>query len=96
MKKKIFYVAVVATAITLSSFSLAKKPASGNLFWFPLDPATGRPNPVSHLVYQSYDPQYCLNWGMGTYCSGAFTSYSGTAPYTAAGMEVTIDYEITF
>lgn len=96
MKKKIFYVAIIALAMTLSSFSLLKKATFGNLYWFPLDPATGQPQAVSRLVYQQFDPQLCTNWGLGTWCSGGFTSYSGTGPYTAAGMEVLIHYEIIF
>ncbi|HEX9513936.1 MAG TPA: hypothetical protein VF939_25770 [Puia sp.] len=95
MKKKIFYVMVVALAITLSSFSLSKKSAYGNYYWFPLELGSGHPLTVNHLVYQSFDPYQCLNWGMGGYCSGAFLSYSGTcAPYSAAGMEVLVDFHI--
>jgi hypothetical protein len=93
MKKKIFYAMVIAMAFTLSSFSLAKKSATGNFYWFPLDPATGHPYTVTHLVYQPFDPALCNNWGPGGYCSGAYTSYSGTsAPYSAAGMEALIDF----
>lgn len=96
MKKKIFYVLVVALAITLSSFTLSKKSAYGNYYWFPLEGSTGFPITINHLVYQPYDPALCLNWGLGDYCSGAFLSYTGSGPYTAAGMEVMIDYNVLF
>ena len=95
MKKKVFYVMGIALALTLSSFTLTKKTAVGNYYWFPLESYSGSPKPVSHLVYQPFDPALCLNWGLGTYCSGAFTSYTGTAaPYNASGMEVMVDFYV--
>ena len=95
MKKKIFYVMGIALALTMSSFTLTKKTAVGNYYWFPLEHGSGTPQPVSHLVYQPFDPQLCLNWGLGDSCSGAFTSYTGTAaPYNASGMEVMVDFYI--
>lgn len=94
MKKKIFYVGVIAVAMSLSAFSVVKKVAFAQYYWFPLD-GTGVPLTVNNptVIYMSGDPYNCLNWGLGDYCSGAFTSYSGTsAPYRAAGVEVMVDF----
>ncbi|HWK03174.1 MAG TPA: hypothetical protein VNS58_06065 [Puia sp.] len=97
MKRKIFYVMVVALAVTLSSFTLPKKSATGQYYWFPLQSGSGWALPVSRLVYQTYDPNLCLNWGLGDYCSGAFTSYTVSGSYyLASGMEVMVDFEILF
>ena len=97
MKKRIFYLMVVALALTMSSFTLTKKKNYGSYYWFPLEHGSGSAQPVNHLVYQSFDPALCLNWGLGDYCSGAWTSYSGVAaPYTASGMEVLVDFNIIF
>jgi len=95
MKKKIFYLMVVALALTMSSFTLTKKKNYGNYYWFPLESYTGFPRAIPRLIYQPYDPELCLNWGLGTYCSGAFLSYTGTdGQYFASGMEVMVDFQI--
>jgi hypothetical protein len=94
MKKRIFYVGVIAVAMSLSAFSVVKKASVAQYYWFPLM-TTGVPYTINNpmVVYMSGDPANCLNWGLGDYCSGAFTSYSGSsAPYSAAGMEVMVDF----
>ncbi|HTI10327.1 MAG TPA: MauE/DoxX family redox-associated membrane protein [Puia sp.] len=97
MKKRIFYVIIIALAMTSSAFTLTKKvhTSSGNLYWFPLN-TVGAPQAVSNLVYQSSDPAQCANWGMGFYCVGGYTSYTSAGPglYAAAGVEVALDYHI--
>ncbi|HWK03181.1 MAG TPA: hypothetical protein VNS58_06100 [Puia sp.] len=96
MKSKIWGLAAVVLALTLSAFTATRpeKKASG-YFWFPLNPYSGTPQTVTTLVYQPYDPYFCTNWAPGGYCSGAFTSYSGTsAPYSAAGAEVLVHFSL--
>jgi hypothetical protein len=85
--------AIVAVAISLSAFTThvdkTKNAKFGFYYWFPLDPATGYPQPTGHLVYSSGDPSSCSSFGMGAYCIGAFTSYTQTQyGYYAAGTEV--------
>jgi len=98
MKRKILGLAVVVLAISLSAFE--GRPESkkfAQYYWFPLDNGTGQPQTVSHLVYQTFDPYLCFNWGWGDYCAGAFTSYTGTpGNYRADGIEVSIDYSLIF
>ncbi|MES1160793.1 MAG: MauE/DoxX family redox-associated membrane protein, partial [Bacteroidota bacterium] len=97
MKKRIFYVLVIALAMTTSAFTLTKKThsSSGNLYWFPLN-TVGQPQAVSRLIYQSTDPSQCANWGLGFYCSGGYTSFTSAGPglYAAAGIEVVEDFHI--
>ncbi|HEY4061155.1 MAG TPA: hypothetical protein VGM30_04605 [Puia sp.] len=95
MKRKILGLAAVTLALCLSAFTLLKPMPSGvaSYYWFPLNSASGFPQTVPSLVYQTFDPAFCGNYLLQPYCSAAFTSYSGTsAPYAAAGMEVIIDH----
>ncbi len=95
MKRKIPGLLAVVLALSLSAFTnLHEKKATG-YYWFPLNPYSGAPQSVNTLVYLPYDPYLCTNWAPGGYCSGAFTSYSGTqAPYTAAGTEILVHFSL--
>ena len=91
MKRKIWGLAAIVLALSLSAYT--NKPVekkAGAFYWFPLDPGTGDPQPVNMLYYQSFDPAGCVFLGLGDWCTAAFTSYSGTGPYYAAGMEAII------
>jgi hypothetical protein len=95
MKRKIAAAMIVALAFSLSAFTVASKPTATGYYWFPLDPTTGDPQPVSTLTYSPSDPYFCTNWAPGGYCSGAFTSYilSGGV-YTGAGVEMLVHYSM--
>jgi len=95
MKRNILGLTAVVLALTLSAF-VSHSPKQGNgYYWFPLDPASGTPKMVTTLVYLPADPYACSNWAPGGYCSGAFTSYSGThAPYAAAGSELLVHFSM--
>jgi len=95
MKRNILGLTAVVLALALSAF-VSHSPKNGNgYYWFPLDPASGTPNMVNTLVYLPSDPYACTNWAPGGYCSGAFTSYSGThAPYAAAGSELLVHFSM--
>jgi hypothetical protein len=92
MKRKILNLAAITLALCLSAFTLWKPSNQASYYWFPLSTA-GFAQTVNTLVYQHNDPQQCGNFPLETYCQAAYTSYSGTtAPYSAAGMVVFIDY----
>ena len=95
MRRKILGFTAIIMALCLAAFTLRPDhTAIASYYWFPLDNASGFPQSVPNLVYQTTDPQECGNYRIEPYCSGAFTSYSGTtAPYFADGMEVMIDHE---
>jgi hypothetical protein len=97
MKSKILGLFAVTLGLCLSAFTSLKPSSSAvaSYYWFPLNASSGFPESVPSLVYQTNDPQDCGNYRLEPYCTGAFTSYSGTtAPYFADGMEVMIDHEI--
>lgn len=97
MKRKILGLAAIILALSLSAFNAGpvyKKLPS--YFWFPLLSWDGEPCVVQTLVYQPNDPYNCASWAWGDYCSGAWTSYSGTyGSYFPAGDEVMQDFIIT-
>jgi hypothetical protein len=96
MKRKIWGLAAVVLALSLSAFTSfgPEKKATG-YYWFPLDRASGVPQTVNTLVFLPTDPYYCTSWAPGPYCSGGFTGYSGThAPYSASGFEVYVDFSL--
>ena len=94
MKRKILGLAIVALAITCSAFEARPAAKQGtSLFWFLTDPAQGVPYASTTLIYQFSDPWNCTATGLGGYCAGGFTSYTGTGPYFADGWEARIDYE---
>jgi hypothetical protein len=94
MKRKILGLMVVALAVSLSAYTNFPKKGNG-YYWFPLNGFTGAPQTVATLTYSPNDPAFCTNWAPGTYCSGAFSSYSGgPGAYSAAGVEVMVDYNL--
>lgn len=84
MKQYIPRVMAVAIAIVCFAFTSVND-KKNNFYWFPLDASTGSAQSVSTLVFQSSDPLGCSNFPTHPYCEGAYNSYSGTGPYTAAG-----------
>jgi hypothetical protein len=97
MKAKIWALAAIVLALSLSAFTARQEThqAKGNLYWFPLDPSSGRPLAVQTLVYQSYDPYECSSWGAYDYCAGGYTSYTTNGSlYVAQGFEVLLHYMI--
>jgi len=95
MKRKIWGLAAIVLALSLSAYT--NKPADKKMasyYWFRLDASSGTPEPSSVLIFQSFDPNLCAFFAFGPYCEGAFTSYTGTGPYYAAGMEVLIHFEL--
>jgi len=95
MKRKVLGLLVVALAVSLSAYTSRPKKESNGYYWFPLNGFSGAPQTVTTLVYSPNDPYYCTNWAPGTYCSGAFSSYSGgPGAYSAAGVEVIVDYNL--
>jgi len=96
MKRKIIGLGVVVLAIAFSAFThhaeSEKSNKMGNYYWFRLDPVTGAPLTSSQLIYGA-DPSNCTFLGMGTYCSGAWTSYTHDIyGYHAAGYWVDVHY----
>ena len=97
MKSKIWALAAIVLALSLSAFTARQEAnhSNGNLYWFPLDPSSGRPQAVQTLVYQSYDPYACSSWGQYDYCAGGFTGYSTNGSfYTSQGFEVLLHYMV--
>lgn len=92
MKSKIPGFLAVVLALSLSAFTSMHKPTTA-YYWFPLNSATGNPQPVSTLVYLGYDPYFCSNWAPGGYCSGAFTGYARSGSnYIAGGTEILVHF----
>lgn len=97
MKKKVIGLTAITLALCLSAFTLQKKEAVAQYYWFPLDPSTGWPMSTMHLVFQSSDPAFCGNFGLEPYCNGAFTGYTTSGPYYySAGFEVIVDHQFPF
>lgn len=96
MKRKIWGLTAIVLALSLSAFTAARPEKKvGGYYWFPLNSFSGAPQTVNTLVYLPADPYSCTNWAPGAYCSGAFTSYSGTrAPYSAAGYEMLVHFSM--
>jgi len=97
MKRKILGLLVVALAVSLSAYTNLPNKKRAGYYWFPLDSYSGYPQAVNTLVYSTSDPYQCTNWAPGGYCAGAFTTYTGTkAPYSAAGVEIMVDYSLYY
>jgi hypothetical protein len=90
MKSKIFGLAVIVLAISLSAFTThvekTKNAKFGTYYWFPVDPASGLPLTAGTLIYSGSDPSSCSFLGLGLFCDGAWTSYTQDQyGYHAAG-----------
>jgi hypothetical protein len=97
MRRKIWALSAIVLALSLSAFTARQEVNNkkGNLYWFPLDPASGQPQAVSTLVFQANDPYECSSWGQYEYCAGGFTSFSTSGSfYIAQGTEVLLHYMI--
>ena len=94
MKRKIPGLLAIVLAVSLSAFTSFHKKEMSGYYWFPLD-GSGAPKQVNVLVFSPVDPYLCTVWAPGSYCSGGFTSYSGTqAPYSAAGVEAVVHFNL--
>ena len=97
MQRKIIGLAVVVLALSFSAFTThvqtEKNKKFGNYYWFLLDPVSGVPQTMPHLVYQGSDPYNCSFIGMGYYCVAAYTGYTQDVyGYHASGYIVMEDY----
>ena len=94
MKRKILGLMAIVLALSLSAFNA--RPVYQKFvsyWWFPQDAATGEVHSVPTLIYQSFDPYECNNWGDYGYCAGAWNSYTGNyGEYWPWGTQVLQDY----
>lgn len=96
MKRKIIGLGVVVLAIAFSAFTnhaeSVKVKKMGSAYWFRLDPATGLPQTSATLIYGG-DPSNCQTFGLGYYCTGAYSSYTHDIyGYHAAGTQIDIHF----
>lgn len=93
MKKYLSGLLAVILAVSASAFTKIETNKKTSYYWFPLNATTGAPQSVSSLVFQAGDPQNCdLSKPLNPYCEGAYTSFSGSGPYTAAGTNIQKDH----
>jgi hypothetical protein len=84
----------IAVIIAVACFAFTNAHKKDTLYyWFPLNATTGAPQSVTMLVHQANDPENCdLTKPLNPYCEGAYTSFAGTGPFTAAGSNIQNDH----
>ena len=92
MKRYLAGFVAIILAVSATAFTKIEDSKKTLYYWFPLN-ATGAPQSVTMLVQQANDPQNCdLSKPLNPYCEGAYTSFAGSGPYTAAGSNIQKDH----